>query len=44
MPYVVRENAVYRSDTGAKVGKSKNPKQYLKVLNAIEHGKRKKNG
>ncbi len=38
MPYVVRDNAVYRSDTGKKVGKSKNPKRYLKTLRAIEHG------
>ena len=37
MPYVIRENAVYRADTGKKVGKSKNPKKYLRVLNAIEH-------
>jgi hypothetical protein len=38
MPYVVRDNSVYRADTGKKVGSSKNVKKYLKVLNMIEHG------
>lgn len=38
MPYVVREGAVYKADTGKKVGSSKNPKKYVKVLRAIEHG------
>ena len=38
MPYVVREGAVYRADTGKKVGNSKNPKEYKKVLDAIDHG------
>lgn len=44
MPYVIREDDVYRADTGKKVGHSKNPKKYKKVLNAIDHGwKPKKN-
>lgn len=38
MPYVIREGGVYRADTGKKVGSSKNPKKYLRTLNAIEHG------
>lgn len=38
MPYVVREGGVARADTGKMVGHSKNPKKYLRVLNAIEHG------
>jgi hypothetical protein len=38
MPYVAREDGVYRADTGKKVGSSKNPKKYLRVLNAVEHG------
>jgi len=38
MPYVIRDGGVYRADTGKKVGKSRNPKKYLRVLNAIEHG------
>ena len=38
MPYVVREGGVYKADTGKLVGKSKNPKKYLRTLNAIEHG------
>ena len=46
MPYVVRDEAVYRKDTGKLVGRSKSPKRYLRVLNAVEHGwkpsKRKK--
>ena len=46
MPYVVREGGVYRKDTGKLVGKSSNPKKYLRVLQAAEHGwkasKRKK--
>lgn len=37
MPYVVRDDTVYR-DTGKRVGRSKNPKKYLRVLQAIEHG------
>jgi len=48
MPYVVRyndgEGAVYRKDTGKKVGNSKNPKKYKRVLDAIDHGWRPKHG
>ena len=38
MPYKIRGNAVYKKDTGKLVGKSKNPKRYLRILQAIEHG------
>ncbi len=38
MPYVVRDDGVYKKDSGKLVGKSKNPKKYMKVLNAVHHG------
>ena len=38
MPYAIKNNTVVKKDTGKKVGKSKNPKKYLRTLNAIEHG------
>ncbi len=38
MPYIVRDGAVYKKDSGKKVGSSRNPKKYLRVLNAVEHG------
>ena len=38
MPYVIHGNKVVKKDTGKTVGKSKNPKKYLRVLQAVEHG------
>jgi len=38
MPYKIKNNTVVRSDTGKIVGHSKNPKKYLRTLQAIEHG------
>lgn len=38
MPYKIKGNKVVKKTTGKVVGKSKNPKKYLRVLNAIEHG------
>ena len=38
MPYKIKNKSVVRADTGKLVGKSKKPKKYLRVLNAIEHG------
>ena len=37
MPYKIKGNKVIKKG-GKVVGKSKNPKKYLRVLNAIEHG------
>ena len=44
MPYLIRENQVYKK-SGKKMGKSKNPKAYMRALYAAEgrkHGRRKK--
>ena len=38
MPYEIKGNAVVKKDTGKVVGRSKNPKKYKRVLQAIEHG------
>ncbi len=38
MPYKVRGNTVVKRDTGKVVGHSKNPKKYIRVLRAVEHG------
>lgn len=38
MPYKIIGNSVVKRDTGKIVGKSKNPKRYLRVLQAVEHG------
>lgn len=38
MPYKIKGNKVVKKKTGKVVGKSKNPKKYMRVLNAIEHG------
>lgn len=38
MPYKIKGNSVVKKDSGKLVGKSKNPKKYLQVLNAVEHG------
>lgn len=38
MPYKIKGNSVYKKDTGEMVGHSKNPKKYVRVLNAIHHG------
>jgi len=39
MPYVRRGNTVYKK-SGKKVGTSKNPKKYMRVLQAVEHGRK----
>ena len=38
MPYQIKGNKVIKKDSGKVVGHSKNPKKYLRTLNAIEHG------
>jgi len=38
MPYAIRGKTVVKKNTGKVVGHSKNPKKYLRVLNAVEHG------
>jgi hypothetical protein len=39
MPYIVRDNTVYKKTDGQKkVGSSRNVKKYVKTLRAIEKG------
>jgi len=38
MPYKIVGNKVIKKNTGKLVGKSKNPKKYMRVLQAVEHG------
>ena len=38
MPYAIKGNTVVKKVTGKVVGHSKNPKKYLKTLQAVEHG------
>ena len=38
MPYKIKGNKVVKKDSGKVVGKSKNPKKYLRTLQAVEHG------
>ena len=38
MPYKIVGKKVVKANSGKTVGHSKNPKKYLRVLNAIEHG------
>lgn len=38
MPYKVVGKTVVRKDTGKVVGHSKNPKKYIRTLQAVEHG------
>lgn len=38
MPYAIKGNTVVKKDTGKVVGSSENPKEYIKVLQAVEHG------
>ena len=38
MPYKIRGKTVIKKDTGKVVGHSENPKEYLRTLQAIEHG------
>jgi hypothetical protein len=38
MPYEILGKKVVKKDTGKVVGHSKNPKKYLKTLQAIENG------
>ncbi len=37
MPYVRKGNTIYKRG-GKKVGTSRSPKKYLRVLRAVEHG------
>ena len=41
MPYAIKGGKVIKKDTGKVVGKSKNPKKYLRTLQAVEHGWKK---
>ena len=38
MPYAIKNGTVIKKNTGKVVGKSKNPKKYMRVLQAVEHG------
>jgi len=38
MPYAIKGKTVVKKDSGKVVGHSSNPKKYLRVLNAVEHG------
>lgn len=38
MPYMINGRSVIKKSTGQVVGKSSNPKKYLKTLNAVDHG------
>ena len=38
MPYGIIKDKVIKKSTGKIVGRSKNPKKYLRTLQAIEHG------
>jgi hypothetical protein len=38
MPYEIRGNSVVKKNTGKLVGHSSNPKKYMRVLQAVEHG------
>lgn len=38
MPYKIKGKTVVKKNTGKIVGHSKNPKEYMRVLQAIEHG------
>lgn len=38
MPYTIKGNKVVKKNTGKVIGKSSNPKKYLRVLQAVEHG------
>ena len=38
MPYAIKGKTVVKKDSGKVVGHSENPKKYLRVLNAVEHG------
>jgi hypothetical protein len=38
MPWKIKGNTVVKADTGKVVGHSKNPKKYLRTLQAVEHG------
>lgn len=38
MPYEIRGKTVVKKNTGKVVGHSSNPKKYMRVLQAVEHG------
>jgi hypothetical protein len=38
MPYAIKGNTVVKKDIGKVVGHSSNPKKYMRVLQAVEHG------
>jgi hypothetical protein len=43
MPYKIKGKTVVKKSTGKVVGHSKNPKKYLRTLEAVEHGMKSKN-
>jgi len=38
MPYAIKGKTVVKKNTGEVVGHSENPKKYMRVLQAVEHG------
>ena len=44
MPYQIKGKSLVKKDTGKVVGKSNNPKKYVKTLRAVEHGWKKTEG
>jgi hypothetical protein len=38
MPYAIKGKTVIKKKSGKVVGHSKNPKKYMRVLQAVEHG------
>lgn len=38
MPYAIKGKTVIKKNTGKVVGHSRNPKKYLRTLQAVEHG------
>lgn len=38
MPYKIIGNSIVKKDTGKVVGHSADPKKYIRVLQAVEHG------
>ena len=38
MPYAIKDGTVVKANTGKVVGHSRNPKKYLRTLQAVEHG------
>jgi hypothetical protein len=38
MPYAIKGKTVIKKNSGKVVGHSRNPKKYIRVLRAVEHG------